>query len=87
MTINIEYDYETKPITCWNCGKINDISTGGPKKPKPADISVCFGCQMPGFFTEQATLIEPTAEQFIELSKNEELQTLIKTIKKVKKEN
>lgn len=76
--------------TCPHCGKINDMLEMLDEESSPpvnGDIGICIGCAKPFFFVvsgESYSTRKATTKEESELSKNFEVQSAIKAIKKTK---
>ena len=58
--------YETPDGNCFTCGHKFDVSSGGERKPKPGDFSICINCGELGVYDDSLRIVPPTEEDLLQ---------------------
>ena len=64
---------------CWNCKTKLDASTG-EGAPADGDWTVCIRCGCLSVYRDDLTLREPTVDELVESTKNEDIQRFRRAI-------
>lgn len=65
----------TRPLHCPYCRRVHELSNGAPgTRPKPGDVSLCWGCGEVGIFTDDG-IRRPTPEERAEILTDPQVKT------------